>query len=189
MVVLHPDSPLRCVECGNRQLTVTFSKNPKSAVFEQWFVLVSPIPCRTPQIYVYLLSSAPEKPNTKARRFGLGSGGKTNRRETTPSNRRITPQARQVRHPLRRRRAHAYHASPPSAAKSRRLRALASSVRATADVVPVDRVPPTPSSQGSRETLYLHPALLLEVFCSRALNPRSYMRPLCPLTTKISRVP
>ena len=91
MVVLHPDSPLRCVECGNRQLMVTFGKNPKSMVFKQWFVLVSPIPCRMPHIYVYMLSSAPKKPNTKTRRFGLGSGRRTNHHETTLSNHQITP--------------------------------------------------------------------------------------------------
>ena len=45
MVFLHPDAPLKCAQCGNKQLTVTFSKNPKSATFEQWFVLVSALLC------------------------------------------------------------------------------------------------------------------------------------------------
>jgi hypothetical protein len=44
MVFLHPDA-LKCTQCGNKQLTVTFSKNPKSATFEQWFVLVSALLC------------------------------------------------------------------------------------------------------------------------------------------------
>ena len=45
MVFLHPNAPLKCAQCGNKQLTVTFSKNLKSATFEQWFVLVSALLC------------------------------------------------------------------------------------------------------------------------------------------------
>lgn len=37
-MVWLPDSPLKCIECGNKQLTITFSKNPQSVTFEQWYL-------------------------------------------------------------------------------------------------------------------------------------------------------
>ena len=161
MVVLHPDSPLRCTECGNKQLTVTFSKNPQSSTFERWFVLVSAIPRCTSRVHVYIFSSALEKPNMRTRRSGLEFGRRTNLRETTPSSHRTTPQARLSRRPLRRRGAHGCHASTLSAIKSRQLRAPVSSVRAIAGVVLVDHVPPTRLSRASRKQPCLCPALPL----------------------------
>lgn len=175
MVVLHPDSPLRCTECGNKQLTVTFSKNPQSSTFERWFVLVSAIPRRTSRVYIYILSSAPEKPNTRPGGSGSEFGRRTSLRETTLSSHRTTPQAPRSRRPLRRRRAHDCHARPLSATKSRRLRAPVSSAQAIADVVPVDHVPPTQSSQARRKRPYLCPAPLL-----------GFSHSMCPPMTRTS---
>jgi hypothetical protein len=114
---------LRCTECRNKQLTVTFSKNPQSSTFERWFVLVSAIPRRTSRVYIYIFSSAPEKPNMRPGRSGLEFGRRTSLRETILSSHRTTPQAPRSRRLLRRRRAHDCHASRLSATKSRRLRA------------------------------------------------------------------
>jgi len=179
MVVLHPDSPLRCTECGNKQLTVTFSKNPQSSTFERWFVLVSAIPRRTSRVYIYIFSSAPEKPNMRPGRSGLEFGRRTSLRETILSSHRTTPQAPRSRRPLRRRRAHDYHASSLSAIKSRRLRAPVSFAQAIADVVLVDHVPPTQSSQASRKQLYLCPA-----------PPLGFPHSMCPMMrTSLSLLP
>ena len=109
-------------------------------------------------------------------RFGLGCGKRTNRRETTLSNHRTTPQARHAKRPLRRRQAHGCHAYLPSAIRSRRLHAPASFVRAIADVLLVDHAPPTRLSWASRKRLYLCPAL---PSCSPIRYP-------CPLTTRTS---
>lgn len=139
MVVLHPDSPLRCTECGNKQLTVTFSKNPQSSTFERWYVLVSAIPCRTSRVYVYIFSSAPEKPNMGMRRFGLEFGRRTSLRETIQSNRPTTPQARHLRRAPRRVRDHDYDVCRHTAPKFRLFHAPANSAQAIAAVHRADR--------------------------------------------------
>ena len=145
-----------------------------------------PIPCRTPRVYIYISSSALEKPNTRTRRFGLGCGRRTSRRETTLSNHQTIPQARRARRPLRRRRARGYRVSPPSATRYRRLRAPASSARVIADVLLVGLVPHTPLSRAGRKRLYLRPALLLGVSRSEKPDPCSPMRSPCHLTTRTS---
>jgi hypothetical protein len=175
MVVLHPDSPLRCTECRNKQLTVTFSKNPQSSTFEQWFVLVSAIPHRTSRVYIYIFSSAPEKLNMRPGRSGLEFGRRTSLCETILSSHRTTPQAPQSRRPLQRQQAHDCHASPLSAIKSRRLHAPVSSAQVIADVVLVDHVPPTQSSQASRKQPYLCPA-----------PPLGFPHSMCPPMTRTS---
>lgn len=110
-------------------------------------------------------------------------GRRTNLHETTLSSYRTTPQARQARRPLRRRRSYGYHASPLSAKKSRRLRAPACSARAIADMVLMDRVPPIRLSRASRKRLYLHLALPLGFPHSVEPDPCSPMRPLMMRTS------
>jgi hypothetical protein len=132
MVRLHPDSPLKCVECGNKQISVTFCRNRQSAIFEQWYLLVSAIDCASLPSILVPPYSALGRMTTRMERFGSEYGIRANHHETTLSNHRTTCQARHSRSLLPRTEPRDYSVRLFTVARSHRLCAPVNFARVTA---------------------------------------------------------